>query len=89
MTGNPTHVVSHQMAFVRIVKADGTVLLPAAAQRTDILEAGTTRAGAQPNAAAVAGRAHDGTLSQGSAAGIDPDLDVAVMATPKCRTGLA
>lgn len=38
VTGNPTHVVSHQMAFVRIVKADGTVLLPAAAQRTDILE---------------------------------------------------
>lgn len=38
VTGNPTHVVSQQMAFVRIVKADGTVLLPAAAQRTDILE---------------------------------------------------
>jgi hypothetical protein len=38
VTGNPTHVVSHQMAFVRIVKTDGTVLLPAAAQRTDILE---------------------------------------------------
>ena len=38
VTGNPTHVVSHQMAFVRIVKADATVLLPAAAQRTDILE---------------------------------------------------
>ena len=38
VTGNPTHVVSRQMAFVRIVKADGTVLLPAAAQRTDILE---------------------------------------------------
>ena len=38
VTGNPTHVVSRQMAFVRIVKADGTVLLPAAAQRTDVLE---------------------------------------------------
>jgi hypothetical protein len=38
VTGNPTHVVSRQMAFVRIVKADGTQLLPAAAQRTDILE---------------------------------------------------
>ena len=38
VTGNPTHVVSHQMAFVRIVKADGSVLVPAAAQRTDILE---------------------------------------------------
>ena len=38
VTGNPTHVASHQMAFVRIVKADGSVLLPAAAQRTDVLE---------------------------------------------------
>ena len=38
VTGNPTHVVSRQMAFVRIVKADGTVLLPGAAQRTDVLE---------------------------------------------------
>jgi hypothetical protein len=38
VTGNPTHVVSTQMAFVRIVKADGSVLVPAAAQRTDILE---------------------------------------------------
>ena len=36
--GNPTHVVSTQMAFVRIVKGDGTVLVPGAAQRTDILE---------------------------------------------------
>ena len=38
VTGNPTHVVSQQMAFVRIVKADGTVLLPGAAQRADTLE---------------------------------------------------
>jgi len=38
VTGNPTHVVSHQMAFVKIVKADGTVLEPAAAHRADILE---------------------------------------------------
>ena len=38
VTGNPTHVVSHQMAFVKIVKADGTVLEPAAAQRADVLE---------------------------------------------------
>jgi hypothetical protein len=38
VTGNPTHVDSRQMAFVRIVKADGTVLLPGAAQRTDVLE---------------------------------------------------
>ena len=38
VTGNPTHVVSQQMAFVRIVKADGSVLLPGAAQRADTLE---------------------------------------------------
>jgi hypothetical protein len=38
VTGNPTHVASRQMAFVRIVKADGTVLEPAAAQRNDVLE---------------------------------------------------
>jgi DNA/RNA endonuclease YhcR with UshA esterase domain len=38
VTGNPTHVVSRQIAFVRIVKADGTVLVPAAAQRADALE---------------------------------------------------
>ena len=38
MTGNPTHVVSQQMAFVKIVKADGSVLEPAAAQRADVLE---------------------------------------------------
>ena len=38
VTGNPTHTPSQQIAFVRIVKADGTVLLPAAAQRADTLE---------------------------------------------------
>jgi DNA/RNA endonuclease YhcR with UshA esterase domain len=38
VTGNPTHTPSQQMAFVKIVKADGSVLLPAAAQRADTLE---------------------------------------------------
>jgi hypothetical protein len=38
VTGNPTHTPSRQIAFVKLVKADGTVLLPAAAQRTDVLE---------------------------------------------------
>jgi hypothetical protein len=38
VTGNPTHTASQQIAFVRIVKADGSVLLPAAAQRADALE---------------------------------------------------
>ena len=38
VTGNPTHVVSQQMAFVRIVKADGSELLRGSAQRTDVLE---------------------------------------------------
>jgi hypothetical protein len=38
VTGNPTHTPSQQIAFVRIVKADGSVLLPAAAQRADTLE---------------------------------------------------
>jgi hypothetical protein len=38
VTGNPTHTPSQQIAFVKIVKADGSVLLPAAAQRADTLE---------------------------------------------------
>jgi hypothetical protein len=38
VVGNPTHVASRQIAFVRIDKADGTVLLPGAAQRTEALE---------------------------------------------------
>ena len=38
VTGNPTHTPSQQIAFVRIVKADGSVLVPAAAQRADTLE---------------------------------------------------
>ena len=38
VTGNPTHAASQQIAFVKLVKADGTTLLPAAAQRADALE---------------------------------------------------
>ena len=38
VTGNPTHAVSPRIAFVRLVRADGQVLLPAGAQRADALE---------------------------------------------------
>ena len=38
VTGNPTHTPAPRIAFVKIVKADGSVLLPAAAQRADTLE---------------------------------------------------
>ena len=38
VTGNPTHSPSTRLAFQRIVKADGTELLPAAAQRNLTLE---------------------------------------------------
>ena len=38
VTGNPTHTPSLRIAFVRLVKADGSVLLPAGAQRADALE---------------------------------------------------
>ena len=38
VTGNPTHEPSARLAFQRIVKADGSELLPAAAQRSDTLE---------------------------------------------------
>jgi hypothetical protein len=38
VTGNPTHTPSPRLAFQRIVKADGTELLPAAAQRNRALE---------------------------------------------------
>jgi hypothetical protein len=38
VTGNPTHNPSMRLAFQRIVKADGTELLPAAAQRNRTLE---------------------------------------------------
>ena len=38
VTGNPTHTPSQRIAFVRLVKADGSVLLPAGAQRADALE---------------------------------------------------
>lgn len=38
VTGNPAHATGPRMAFVRLVRADGQVLLPAAAQRADALE---------------------------------------------------
>jgi hypothetical protein len=38
VTGNPTHAPGSRLAFQRIVKADGTELLPAAAQRNQTLE---------------------------------------------------
>ena len=38
VTGNPTHEPLPRLAFQRIVKADGSELLPAAAQRSDTLE---------------------------------------------------
>ena len=38
VTGNPTHEPLPRLAFQRIVKADGTELVPAAAQRNDTLE---------------------------------------------------
>jgi len=38
VTGNPTHEPLPRLAFQRIVKADGSELLPAAAQRNDTLE---------------------------------------------------
>ncbi len=38
VTGNPTHEPLPRLAFQRIVKADGSDLLPAAAQRSDTLE---------------------------------------------------
>jgi hypothetical protein len=38
VSGNPTHAPGPRLAFQRIVKADGTELLPAAAQRNQTLE---------------------------------------------------
>jgi len=38
VTGNPTHEPLPRLAFPRIVKADGSELVPAAAQRNDTLE---------------------------------------------------
>jgi len=38
LTGNPTHTGSHRMFFRRLVKADGTELLPATTQRLNIIE---------------------------------------------------
>ena len=38
VTGNPTHAPGPRLAFQKIVKADGSELLPAAAQRNQTLE---------------------------------------------------
>lgn len=38
VTGNPTHTPSPRMAFRRLVRSDGTVLLPAGPQRLDAIE---------------------------------------------------
>ena len=38
VTGNPTHTGSQRMFFRKLVRADGTELLPAAAQRLNAIE---------------------------------------------------
>jgi hypothetical protein len=38
VTGTPAHSVSARMAFRRLVRSDGTVLLPAGPQRIDAIE---------------------------------------------------
>ena len=38
VTGNPTHTGSQRMAFRRLVRADGTELLPAGPQRLNAIE---------------------------------------------------
>ena len=38
VTGNPTHTGSQRMSFRRLVRADGTELLPAVAQRLNVIE---------------------------------------------------
>jgi hypothetical protein len=38
VTGNPTHEPSSRIAFRRLVRADGTVLLPAGPQRLNAIE---------------------------------------------------
>jgi hypothetical protein len=38
VTGNPAHAIPARMSFLRLVRADGSVLLPAGPQRTDAIE---------------------------------------------------
>jgi hypothetical protein len=38
VTGNPAHSIPARISFLRLVRADGTVLLPAGPQRTDAIE---------------------------------------------------
>ena len=56
VTGNPTHVVSHQMAFVRIVKADGTIPLPAGQRSAPISSRRSGANGSSPDVAEVEAR---------------------------------
>jgi Family of unknown function (DUF6152) len=39
VTGNPAHSIPARMSFLRLVRADGTVLLPASPQRSDAIDA--------------------------------------------------
>jgi hypothetical protein len=38
VTGNPAHSIPARLSFLRIVRADGSVLLPAGPQRADAIE---------------------------------------------------
>jgi Family of unknown function (DUF6152) len=38
VTGNPAHTIPARMSFLRLVRPDGTVLLPAGPQRADAIE---------------------------------------------------
>jgi hypothetical protein len=38
VTGNPAHSIPARISFLRLMRADGSVLLPAAPQRTDAIE---------------------------------------------------
>jgi hypothetical protein len=38
VTGNPAHTIPARMAFRRLVRSDGTVLVPAGPQRIDAIE---------------------------------------------------
>ena len=48
MTGNPTHTGSQRMFFRRLVRADGTELLPGNAQRLNTIEEERRRQRARP-----------------------------------------
>ena len=50
VTGNPTHTGSQRMFFRKLVRADGTELLPAAAQRLSAIEEERRQRARQRNA---------------------------------------